>query len=506
MPKAAPFQAVCRAMCAVLLAAMLSACASTADGVLVPTAASAPGATLVPMLVATTRAPTSDPGILYSGERGPDIKLEEIVVSIPPDANREAGEVQWPKKLPPDPAKDFATYSVSAIPDIDAARKWLSRNQASSRRLLIFVHGFNNRYEDAVYRLAQISHDSKANATPLLFTWPSRGSVFAYGYDKESTNFSRTALERVLTAAAAEPRVAEVTVLAHSMGTWLTVESLRQMAIRNGGIPAKIENVILAAPDLDIDVFRQLLAEHIDVEIDVFRQQLADMGPERPKFTVFVSRDDRALKVSRRISGEIDRLGQIDINDPQYQALLESEGITVLDLTALQGGDRLNHSKYADSPEVVRLLGDRLIAGQTVTDQNVGFGDQIGAAALSLTNTVGSAAGLGATLASVSATSWPYCFSVPARSLSLAGSVIIRFTLGSLRASASSGLFSRTPRRSVASGWRPLLTITALATSLRALTPSFTRVPVCSAERASWARCSAAAASAKRFSTRAAST
>ena len=379
MPKAAPFQAVCRAMCAMLLAAMLSACASTADGVLVPTAASAPGATLVPMLVATTRAPTSDPGILYSGERGPDIKLEEIVVSIPPDANREAGEVQWPKKLPPDPAKDFATYSVSAIPDIDAARKWLSRNQASSRRLLIFVHGFNNRYEDAVYRLAQISHDSKANATPLLFTWPSRGSVFAYGYDKESTNFSRTALERVLTAAAAEPRVAEVTVLAHSMGTWLTVESLRQMAIRNGAIPAKIENVILAAPDLDIDVFRQ---------------QLADMGPERPKFTVFVSRDDRALKVSRRISGEIDRLGQIDINDPQYQALLESEGITVLDLTALQGGDRLNHSKYADSPEVVRLLGDRLIAGQTVTDQNVGFGDQIGAAALSLTNTVGSAAGL----------------------------------------------------------------------------------------------------------------
>ena len=379
MPKAVSFQAVCRAICAALLAAVLSACVSTADGVLVPTAVSAPGATLVPMLVATTRAPTRDPGILYSGERGPDIKLEEIVVSIPPDANREVGEVQWPKKLPPDPAKDFATYSVSAIPDIDAARKWLSRNQASSRRLLIFVHGFNNRYEDAVYRLAQISHDSKANATPLLFTWPSRGSVFAYGYDKESTNFSRTALERVLTAAAAEPRVAEVTVLAHSMGTWLTVESLRQMAIRNGGIPAKIENVILAAPDLDIDVFRQ---------------QLADMGPKRPKFTVFVSRDDRALKVSRRISGEIDRLGQIDINDPQYQALLESEGITVLDLTALQGGDRLNHSKYADSPEVVRLLGDRLIAGQTVTDQNVGFGDQIGAAALSLTNTVGSAAGL----------------------------------------------------------------------------------------------------------------
>ena len=61
MPKAAPFQAVCRAMCAVLLAAMLSACASTADGVLVPTAASAPGATLVPMLLYIDRYPTISP-------------------------------------------------------------------------------------------------------------------------------------------------------------------------------------------------------------------------------------------------------------------------------------------------------------------------------------------------------------------------------------------------------------------------------------------------------------
>ena len=379
MSAAAPIRALGRTVGAVLLAAVLGACTSLPEGVLIPSQTDVPGATLVPMLVATTRAPATDPGVLYSGERGSDIKLEEIVVSIPPDANRQIGEVQWPKKLPPDPAKDFATRSVSEIPDIDAARAWLSRNQASSRRLLIFVHGFNNRYEDAVYRLAQITHDSEANATPLLFTWPSRGSVFAYGYDKESTNFSRTALERVLTAAALEPRVNEVTILAHSMGTWLTVEALRQMAIRNGGIPAKIENVILAAPDLDIDVFRQ---------------QLADMGPKRPKFTVFVSRDDRALKVSRRISGEVDRLGQIDINNPQYQALLESEGITVLDLTALRGGDRLNHSKFADSPEVVRLLGERLVAGQTVTDQNVGLGDQIGAAALSLTNTVGSAAGL----------------------------------------------------------------------------------------------------------------
>ena len=74
--------------------------------------------------------------------------------------------------------------------------------------------------------------------------------------------------------------------------------------------------------------------------------------------------------------------------------MLEHDGITVLDLTKLRGGDRLNHSKFADSPEVVRLIGSRLIAGQTVTDQDIGLGEQIGAAALGVTNTVGSAAGL----------------------------------------------------------------------------------------------------------------
>jgi esterase/lipase superfamily enzyme len=174
------------------------------------------------------------------------------------------------------------------------------------------------------------------------------------------------------------PEIKEITILAHSMGTWLTVESLRQMAIRNGGIPAKISDVILASPDLDVDVFQQ---------------QIADMGAKRPKFTVFVSKDDRALTLSRRISGNVDRLGQIDISNPVYRESLERSGITVLDLSALQVGDSLNHSKFAESPEVVRLLGQRLIAGQTVTNQDVSLGTELGASAITLSNTVGSVAG-----------------------------------------------------------------------------------------------------------------
>ena len=78
--------------------------------------------------------------------------------------------------------------------------------------MLIFVHGFNNRFDDAVYRFAQIVHDSKAEAVPVLFTWPSRGDVRlrSYTYDRESANYSRDALEELIDQLAADPHVKEI--------------------------------------------------------------------------------------------------------------------------------------------------------------------------------------------------------------------------------------------------------------------------------------------------------
>ena len=261
-------------------------------------------------------------------------------------------------------------------------RGWLRNHLSSNGRVLVFVHGFNNRHEDAVYRFAQIVHDSKADAAPVIFTWPSRASILDYNYDKESTNYSRDALEELLRQAAAEPEIREIIIMAHSMGTWLAVETLRQMAIRDGRVHPKIDQVILAAPDLDVDVFGQ---------------QFRALGKDRPHFTLFVSQDDRALTLSRRISGNVDRLGQIDPAAEPYRTMLEKQGITVLDLTALKSGDRLNHGKFAESPDVVKLIGNRLIEGQTVTDSQVGIGERLGAVALGTAQTVGSAASIAVT-------------------------------------------------------------------------------------------------------------
>lgn len=213
---------------------------------------------------------------------------------------------------------------------------------------------------------------------PVLFTWPSRGSVWAYGYDLESTNYSRNALETLLRTLARNSSVGEITILAHSMGNLLTLEALRQMAIRDRRVAVKICNVILAAPDVDFDVFNT---------------QIAEMGALRPHFTLFVSRDDRALQVSRRIWGDKDRLGAIDVTQEPYAAQLARSRVTAIDLTQVESIGQLNHTKFAGS-QVVQLIGRRLAAGQTINDYKVGIGDHIANVTVGAATTAGSAAGL----------------------------------------------------------------------------------------------------------------
>jgi esterase/lipase superfamily enzyme len=175
-----------------VLFSLLAGCASRPEGVLVPVGeVASPGISKVKLVVATTRRPSDNPGILFSGEREKLVSLNDIVVSIPPEKNRKVGEVQWPKKLPPNPQTDFATVSVTPLKtDVEMAG-WVRPHLTKSRRVMVFVHGFNNTFEDSVYRFAQIVHDSGADVAPVIFTWPSRASVFDYNYDKESTNYSR---------------------------------------------------------------------------------------------------------------------------------------------------------------------------------------------------------------------------------------------------------------------------------------------------------------------------
>ncbi|MCV9998640.1 alpha/beta hydrolase [Pararhizobium sp. YC-54] len=355
------------------LSMVTSGCASRVQNVLEPLAVAPKDTSRVTMLAATTRKPSEDPGKLYSGDRGTAISLNSVDVSIPPDRNRKIGEVQWPSRMPPNPQKEFAVTQVAKVQSEKQAFDWYRKNRNTKHQVVIFVHGFNNTYADAVFRFAQIVHDSGTDATPILFTWPSRGRAFDYLYDKESANYSRRALEDLILQAVNSPDVSDVTILAHSMGGWLAAEALRGVAMREKSIPAKIKNVILASPDIDIDVFRR---------------QFTEMGPKRPHFAIVTSTRDKALEVSGWLSGGVNRLGGTDFRP--YAPLLDELGVSVIDTSAIATNDSLGHNAFSDTPEIVRLLGRRL-AGQSLAGGKTSAADHIGVTAA---NFAGSAARL----------------------------------------------------------------------------------------------------------------
>lgn len=336
----------------IALAVALASCASAPRGMLLPVAP-VPGTDRVDMLTATTRARSDEAGVLYTGDRGTGVSFSNIVVSIP--RQREVGTIQLPRSVPGNPATDFVVTSATPLAKADLAG-WFRRAGGRKRRVFVFVHGFNTTFERAVFRFAQLAHDADAEAAPVLFSWPSRGHLLDYSRDFDNASYSRSDLADLLKAAASSPAVGEIVILAHSMGSWPAAEAVRQLALE-GGVPRKISNLILASPDLDVGVFRR---------------QVEDMGPRRPRITLFVSQHDRALQLSRFISRGMTRLGGIDPGRDEYQRQLAGlSGITVLDLSALNAGDRINHDLYAASPQAVRLIGDRLLQGQVVTDSDV---------------------------------------------------------------------------------------------------------------------------------------
>ena len=160
----------------------------------------------------------------------------------------------------------------------------------------------------------------------MLFTWASRGKAAAYVYDLNSATAARDGLEhtlRLLLSSNAE----KVNVLAHSMGNWVTVEAFRQIKISGDLSHAnKIGYVFLAAPDIDIDVFKS---------------QMRRFGKPRKPIYVVLSKDDRALFLSRTIAGGVTRVG-----DNPDVAELASLGATVIDLTDVKGTDATNHDKF----------------------------------------------------------------------------------------------------------------------------------------------------------------
>lgn len=329
-----------------LPALMLSGCSGRPSQELLVPIAKAPLFTpKARILVATTRehATSGDPDA-FTAERAAALNFADLTVSIP--TRHKVGEIEWPDQTPPDPAHHFITVDRQSLDRqqfLSAVRAKAVAGGPEHDEVLVFVHGYNTLYQEAVYRFAQIVHDTGFQGTAILFAWPSRGATSLYVADRESSTYSRDYLERLLLDLAAMPEVRTINLMAHSLGNWPVMEALRQSKIAGRGtFRGKLGEVILAAPDLDVGVFK--------TQLDVVGQL------PRP-ITVLVSRDDNALALARTLAGGIDRVGSANLQDPRVIAAIKHYNLRVIDITDVKGLDSTNHIKFAQSAVITQAIG-----------------------------------------------------------------------------------------------------------------------------------------------------
>ena len=282
------------------------------------------------LLVATTRRAADDPesSPWFSAQRGKGLTFAEAKLSAPDRSltGRVASVVTG----------DWSVASVRRVQQGGEAANAFAA-AATGRDVLLYVHGYRETFASSAINAAQLSEGIKFRGATALFTWPSAASTFDYGYDRESALWSRDAFEDLLKGLAESPSGGRVHIVAHSMGTLLTLETLRMLRASGGAAAmARIGAVVLAAPDIDLDLFTRGVER---------------LGPDAQKITVISSTNDRALALSGRLAGSA-RAGAAE------RETLEALGVRVADASEYGGGfaNIISHDLFLSNQEVQEVV------------------------------------------------------------------------------------------------------------------------------------------------------
>jgi esterase/lipase superfamily enzyme len=300
---------------------------------------------LQPVLFGTNRRIIESPELKLASitaSRSYDMKYGFAIVSVP--KSHVIGNVERPK------SKFFGLLTAKETDEHDfriQKLESLSRSQFveglndDNDSILLFVHGYNVRFADAVFKAAQIAYDANFGGSVVVFSWPSAGEVLKYDYDRESALFSSGDLLGLLRIMTEEIRRKKIYVIVHSLGNQILVEALQQAALSK--VSLNISELVMAAPDIDKDVFMSKAAQIKSVA---------------GKITMYASSADRALLASdTKAWGS--RMGYIDANGPNLV-----DGVETIDVSSL-GDDMfgLNHSTFSGNRSVLDDLGRLITSG-----------------------------------------------------------------------------------------------------------------------------------------------
>jgi esterase/lipase superfamily enzyme/tetratricopeptide (TPR) repeat protein len=328
--------------------------ASPSGGALAP--AAEPDWHVVPVFWGTDRGVMPNAQRLaFGSDRGRKLQLGEAMVTVPKVHEVPNVERPWVVKIPyfdvtlyaekEDPKSHFTIKEIKGLTKeelLAQVKGRLTDSKIFKDQAVVFVHGYNTSFDNALYRTAQIAYDLDFDGATFLYSWPSGGAVASYTYDRESAQASEPYLREFLEMVVKETGAKSVSIIAHSMGNQPVMDVLRDM---RSSAPAGVEisQVILAAPDVDADSFSNLAKAVKGLAKNV---------------TLYVASNDRALIVSRNFWGSY-RAGDVPPAGP-----LILPGIDTIDVTAASTDTfAINHSGYASNNKLLEDIGELLKTG-----------------------------------------------------------------------------------------------------------------------------------------------
>ncbi|MFC1544916.1 tetratricopeptide repeat protein [Gemmatimonadota bacterium] len=258
-------------------------------------------------------------------------------VSIPKD--HEIGELEAPSirrlEFRNDPTKHVVLLEVSVQKKDDFFSDLASRVSASPKNsAFIFVHGYHVTFEDAARRTAQMCCDLEFDGAPVFYSWPSTGSFTSYTVDQENAEWTQTNFKEFLEDFLERSNAEDIYLIAHSMGSRTMTNVLKALFSENPEVKDRFREVILAAPDIDAEVFKREIAP-----------ALTGAGQN---VTLYASSKDKALSASQSVHG-YPRAG--DSGD----GLVVVPGVETIDATNLDTGF-ISHSYFAKVRSVISDL------------------------------------------------------------------------------------------------------------------------------------------------------
>lgn len=220
-------------------------------------------------------------------------------------------------------------FSVAALEPQPGEAATAFAEGLRGRESLLFVHGYNQTFENAAYDVAVLGDAIGFRGNVALFTWPSRAGLLDYGYDRESALIARDPFADALAATTQDP-LARACI--SSRIPWARSSHSKPCACIATGMargPRSPRRDRVRGPDIDADVFRAGLEK---------------LGPIREKMTVITATNDRALDLSRRLAGG-DRAGALPAK------ALDGLGIRVIDATDFASGF-IRHDVFVSNADV----------------------------------------------------------------------------------------------------------------------------------------------------------